>query len=101
MWVAIGASLLGLLIVILAIGIPFWASHRRMRSKSDPGEVRAYQEATGRSGEAIAAGKPGQPFWRGGKAARRWQAVQAEDHATRTGQQPEHSEERGQAGPES
>ena len=78
MYAAIGASLLGVLIVILAVGIPYWLTHRRMRPQHDAGEVQAYQEATGRSGQAIAEGRPGRPFWRGGRAARHWQATQAD-----------------------
>jgi hypothetical protein len=78
MYAAIGASLLGALIVILAVGIPYWLTHRHMRPQHDVGEVQAYQEATGRSRQAIAEGRPGRPFWRGGRAARRWQATQAD-----------------------
>ena len=78
MFAAIGASVLGLLIVILAVGIPYWLTHRHMRPQHDAGEVQAYQEATDRSKQAIAEGKPGRPFWRGGRAARRWHKVQAD-----------------------
>ena len=78
MYVAVGASLIGVLIVILAIGIPYWLTHRHMRPQHDTDEVQAYQEATGRSQQAIAEGKPGRPFPRAGRAARRWQAAQAD-----------------------
>jgi hypothetical protein len=82
---ALTSSLIGLLLVILAVGIPYWLTHRHMRPQHDPGEVEAYQAATGKSGQDIAAGKPGRPIRRGGRAARgaarRWQAIQAEDPA--------------------
>lgn len=52
----LGAILLGLLIVILAIAIPYWLTHRHMRPQHDPAEAGAYAVATDRSAEKIAAG---------------------------------------------
>jgi hypothetical protein len=80
MTTAVVAVLLGLLIAILVIGTPYWLTHRHMRPQHDPDEAIAYQQATARSAGDIAAGKPGRPFWRGGRAARRWQAAHAGVH---------------------
>jgi hypothetical protein len=53
---AIGAVPLGVLIVVLAVGIPYWLAHRHMRPQHHPAEMQAYAEATDRSAEKIAAG---------------------------------------------
>jgi hypothetical protein len=77
---AFGATLLGVLIAVLAIGIPYWLTHRHMRPQHDPAEVQAYEEATGRSAELIAAGAPGRPFSTDSRAWRDWQAAHAGVH---------------------
>jgi hypothetical protein len=75
---AVGSTLLGLLIVILAVGIPYWLTHKRMRPQHDPAEANAYLEATARSKRDVAKGRPShRPFWHGGDASRRWQAAHA------------------------
>jgi hypothetical protein len=74
---AIGATLLGVLIVVLAVGIPYWLTHRHMRPQHDPAEMRAYAKATDRSAEKIAAGVPGRGFDQGSRAGREWSAAQA------------------------
>jgi hypothetical protein len=73
---AIGAALLGVLVAALAIGIPFWATHRHMRPPRDDGELRAYAEATGRSPEHIKAGRRGRPFRHKSDAGQRWREAQ-------------------------
>ena len=77
MSVAVGATLLGLLIVILAIGVPYWLTHRHMRPQHDPTEMQAYAEATGRSAEKIAAGVPSRGFDHESSAGREWRAAHA------------------------
>lgn len=57
-WISIVA---GLLIVLLAIGIPFWLTHRRLRPH-DLNEGQAYLNATGKTPEDAAAGRPGWRF---------------------------------------
>jgi len=74
---AIGAVLLGMLIVVLAVGIPYWLTHRHMRPQHDPAEMQAYAEATDRSAEKIAAGVPGRGFDPGSRAGREWSAAHA------------------------
>jgi hypothetical protein len=74
---AIWASVVGVVIVALAVGIPYWLTHRRMRSQHDPDESQAYQEATGRSAEQIAAGVKGRPVQADRGAGRRWRAADA------------------------
>ncbi len=73
----VGATVLGVLIVILAIGIPYWLTHRHMRPQHDPAETQAYAEATDRSAEKIAAGAPGRGFDSGSRAGREWHAAHA------------------------
>jgi hypothetical protein len=65
---AVGQTLLGLLIVSLAIGVPYWLTHRHMRPQHDPAEMQAYAEATDRSAEKIAAGAPARRFDHGRRA---------------------------------
>jgi hypothetical protein len=74
---AIGAVLLGVLIVVLAVGIPYWLTHRHMRPQHDPAEMQAYAKATDRSAEKIAAGVPGRGFDPGSRAGREWSAAHA------------------------
>lgn len=57
-WISIAA---GLLIVLLAIGIPYWLTHRRLRPH-DLTEGQAYLDATGKTPEDAAAGRPGPRF---------------------------------------
>jgi hypothetical protein len=64
-WISIAA---GLVIVLLAIGIPYWLTHRRLRPH-DLTEGQAYLDATGKTPEDAAAGRPGRRF-RGGAAGR-------------------------------
>ncbi|HUC27281.1 MAG TPA: hypothetical protein VMA73_31685 [Streptosporangiaceae bacterium] len=73
----VGAMLLGLLIVVLAVGIPYWLTHRHMRPQHDPAELQAYARATDRSAEKIAAGAPSRGFDSGSRAGREWQAAHA------------------------
>jgi uncharacterized SAM-binding protein YcdF (DUF218 family) len=77
MTTAVVSVLVGLLIAILVIGTPYWLTHRHMRPQHDADEAIAYQQATARSADDIAAGKPGRPFRQGGRAARQWQAAHA------------------------
>ena len=67
MTTAVVSVLVGLLIVILVVGTPYWLTHRHMHLQNDPGEALAYQQATARSAGDIAAGKPGRAFRRGGR----------------------------------
>jgi hypothetical protein len=73
----LGVTLAGLLIVILAIGVPYFLTHRHMRPQHDPAELRAYAEATDRSAEKIAAGAPSPGFDGGSRAGREWRAAHA------------------------
>jgi hypothetical protein len=57
-WISIFA---GLLIVLLAIGIPYWLTHRRLRPH-DLAEGQGYLDATGKTPEDAAAGRPGRRF---------------------------------------
>lgn len=77
MTAVVASILLGLLIVVVAIGVPYWLTHRHLRPQHDPGEAQAYLEATGRTAGQVAARQPGRPFWRGGRAAVNWQAAHA------------------------
>ncbi|HEY2075925.1 MAG TPA: hypothetical protein VGH53_06270 [Streptosporangiaceae bacterium] len=74
---AVGQTLLGLLIVSLAIGVPYWITHRHMRPQHDSAEMQAYAEATDRSAEKIAAGAHAQGFDHGSRAGRDWRAANA------------------------
>ena len=62
---------IGLLIVILAVGMPYWLIHRHMRPQEDAAEVNAYAQATGRTMTEISDRLPGRPL-RDDRAARRW-----------------------------
>jgi hypothetical protein len=70
------ATLIGLLIVIVAVGIPYWLT-QHMRSQHDLGEMEAYAKATDRSADNIAAGAPSRGFDHGSRAAREWSAAHA------------------------
>jgi hypothetical protein len=59
-WVAV---ILGVIIVALAVGIPYYLTHRRMSEHIDHGPGEAYLEGTGRSREDLAAQRPGRT-WR-------------------------------------
>jgi hypothetical protein len=74
---AVVATLLGLLIVIMAVGTPYWLTHRHMRPQHDPRETQAYAQATDRSAEKIAAGAPSPGFDGGSRAGREWRAAHA------------------------
>ncbi len=72
MTVALAAVIGGLVIVLLAVGIPYWLTHRRMSAQHDRAESAAYLEATGRTAEDVAAGRSGQPLQTEQESARRW-----------------------------
>jgi hypothetical protein len=57
-WISIAA---GVLIVLLAVAIPFWLTHRRMRPH-DLTEGQTYLDATGKTPEEAAVGRPGRRF---------------------------------------
>jgi hypothetical protein len=54
-WVSIP---LGLLIVLLAVACPYWLTHRQMRPPYDQSEAREYLDATGKTPEEAATGRP-------------------------------------------
>ena len=60
------ALIIGLVIVGLAVGIPFWFTHKRMRDHHDVTESQAYLDATGKTPADAADGRPGQQFMRHG-----------------------------------
>jgi hypothetical protein len=60
-WISIVA---GLLIVLLAVGIPYWLTHRRLRPH-DLTEGQAYLDATGKTPEDAALGRSGRRFRKG------------------------------------
>ncbi|HUD76850.1 MAG TPA: hypothetical protein VMR00_03280 [Streptosporangiaceae bacterium] len=70
--VALAAVIGGLVIVLLAVGIPYWLTHQRMSAQDDRAESAAYLEATGRTAEDVAAGRSGQPLQTEQEPARRW-----------------------------
>jgi hypothetical protein len=59
-WVAI---ILAVVIVGLAIGIPYFLTHRRMADHYEHAKSEAYLEATGRTAEDVSLGRKGRP-WR-------------------------------------
>ena len=69
-WVAAAG---GLIIVLLAVGIPYWHTHRRMSEQHDPGEAQAYLDATGRTASDVASGRSGRTFRLRRPSAQRWQ----------------------------
>jgi hypothetical protein len=70
-------TLVGVLIVVLAIGVPYWLTHRHTRPQHDPAEILAYAEASDWSPEKIAAGEPSRGFDGGSRAGREWRAAHA------------------------
>jgi len=56
--IAILAALIGLVIVVAAVGIPLWITQHRQPAQ-DPDETAAYLAATGRTAEQLRAGEPG------------------------------------------
>jgi len=56
-WISIG---LGLLIVLAAIGIPLYLTHRKMYPHHNLSDASTYLDSTGRSAGEVAAGKPAQ-----------------------------------------
>jgi hypothetical protein len=70
-------TLVGLLIVVLAVGVPYFLTHRHMRPQHDPAEMRAYAQATDRSAEKIAAGEHSRGFDGSSRAAQEWRAAHA------------------------
>ena len=65
-WVAV---ILGVIIVALAVGVPYYMTHRRMSEHIDHGPGEAYLAGTGRTRADLAAGRPGRAFRR--RSARR------------------------------
>jgi hypothetical protein len=59
-WMAV---ILGVIIVALAVGIPYYLTHRRMSEPIDHGPGEAYLEGIGKSREDVDAGRRGHP-WR-------------------------------------
>ena len=55
-WISIP---LGFLIVLLAVGVPFYLTHRRMRAHYGVEEGNAYLDAAGKTPEDAATGRPG------------------------------------------
>ena len=58
-WIAI---VLAVVVVCLAIGIPYFLTHRRMKDHFEHDHSEAYLAATGRSTEDVAQGQPGRPW---------------------------------------
>ena len=54
-WISIA---LGLLIVVAAIGLPLFMTHRRMYPHYNNSDASEYLDATGRSAGEVAEGKP-------------------------------------------
>jgi hypothetical protein len=67
-WIAI---ILAVVVVSLAIGIPYFLTHRRMNDHFEHAKSEAYLEATGRTSEDVAQGRPGRPWRRGSARERR------------------------------
>ncbi len=67
-WIAI---ILAVVIVGLAIGIPYFLTHRRMADHYEHDKSEAYLEATGRKTEDVALGRPGRPWRRPARDRRR------------------------------
>jgi hypothetical protein len=53
--------IIGVIIVLAAVGIPLWMTHRRMRPHYDLSGAHEYLETTGKSPEEAAEGRPGHP----------------------------------------
>ncbi len=52
---------LGLLIVAVAVGLPYWRTHRRMREHYDKTEARGYLRAKDRADEGVLPDQPARP----------------------------------------
>lgn len=61
---------IGLIIVLAAVGIPYYLTHRRMHPHHDLSEGQAYLEATGKTPEDAIAGRTGRSSRRNPAAAR-------------------------------
>jgi hypothetical protein len=61
MTTVIVSVIIGLIIVLAAVGIPYWMTHRRMHPHHDLSGAQEYLEATGKSPEDAAEGRPGDP----------------------------------------
>ena len=59
--------------MLLAVGIPYWHTHRRMSEQHDPDEAQAYLDATGRTASDVASGRSGRTFRLRRQSAQRWQ----------------------------
>lgn len=105
LWVSI---VVGLLIVLLAVGTPYWLTHRRRgrhhdlsHAHHDLSDARAYLDATGKTPEDAAAGRPGRRWRRRSSAGRRPRAPASAAHpqagrpaGPQTGEPPASSPER-------
>jgi len=52
---------LGLLIVAVAVGFPYWRTHQRMREPYGTTEARSYFDAKDKAGEGVLPGQPARP----------------------------------------
>ena len=52
---------LGLIIVAVAVGLPYWRTHHRMREPYDKTEARSYLDAKDRAGEGVLPDQPARP----------------------------------------
>jgi hypothetical protein len=58
---------LGIVIVLAAVGIPYWLTHHRMRPHYDVSESHEYLAAAGKTPEDAAVGRPGRLREEGGQ----------------------------------
>ncbi len=58
---------IGLLIVLAAIGIPYWITHRHMRPHHDLTESYEYLKVAGKTPQDAATGRPVPPRREGGR----------------------------------
>jgi hypothetical protein len=68
-WVSIP---IGILIVLLAVGWPFWLTHRRMRPHYDSTQAQAYLDATGKTPQDAVEGQPGSKDWQNADGSQSW-----------------------------
>ncbi len=52
---------LGLVIVAVAVGLPYWRTHHRMREPYDKTEARGYFDAKDKADEGMLPDQPGRP----------------------------------------
>ncbi|MGE5137559.1 MAG: hypothetical protein ACM32E_32255 [Gemmatimonadota bacterium] len=52
---------LGLVIVAVAVGLPYWRTHHRMREPYDKTEARGYFDAKDKADEGVLPEQPGRP----------------------------------------